>query len=614
MSKNYLNQRNNHFANLVKKNIIIPNLVENGIKKENKISLRYDNTLFKDKRNNLNCLYMLQTKSDIPELLSFIKNRDYILLSYKENTPNTTIFYPNSTWTSGRNKIREHVLKLEKKYDYYIFLDEDIKFKEYNQEDGFNYFEKLLGIYQPKIATPNYYNNQTDLYYLSNVSSTIWHDPMYIAYNFDEFNCNKIFPYTEIFDSRSWPISQYIMTILCSNYKKQIVVFNNLKIKNEIHSKYPTQPIEKEVEEYVYDNILKKEIDILNKKDFIDLLPVNRKDFIDILPVNNKCIVITTINQPSAQILYYSKLKNWDLIIVGNSDTNDLLYKNLNCIYLDLNDQKRLFPTVYDKIPLKSYNRKMFGYLYAIKNKYTVIYDTIEDNQYSKNLDDFLQNDNSRSLKCCSSNGFVNLYKNYTNQNIWPRGIPPEHTSVNHTCELNEDIPNLKVSIIQGLVNNNPDVDAFYRININYNDNYKSFIFENNNEFDVILNKNSICPFNAQNTFWIDSDMFYTLYLPITVSPRYTDILRGFIALYQLWKNNKTIKFTHPNSIQELIEHDLQTDYEHEIIMYQTVENVINILNKNKNASIQDVYKILVNYGIVKNVELELLDEWMKFF
>ena len=32
------------------------------------------------------------------------------------------------------------------------------------------------------------------------------------------------------------------------------------------------------------------------------------------------------------------------------------------------------------------------------------------------------------------------------------------------------------------------------------------------------------------------------MYLPITVSPRYTDILRGFISLYQLWKNNKTIK------------------------------------------------------------------------
>ena len=33
-------------------------------------------------------------------------------------------------------------IKLEKKYDYYIFLDEDIKFKELNQEDGFNYFER----------------------------------------------------------------------------------------------------------------------------------------------------------------------------------------------------------------------------------------------------------------------------------------------------------------------------------------------------------------------------------------------------------------------------------------------------------------------------------------
>ena len=595
MSKNYLHQRNNHFANLVKKNI--PIVVEN----DNQIITENKNFFRSENRSNLNCLYMLQTSGDIPELLSFIKKRDYILLSYKDNTPNTTIFYPKSTWTSGRNKIREHVLKLEKKYDYYIFLDEDIKFKELNQEDGFNYFEKLLRIYKPKIAIPNYYNISTDLYYSSNATSTIWHDPMYIAYNLDELSCDKIFPYTEFFDDRSWPMSQYIMTILCSDYKKQIVKFNNLKIKNENHSQYPTQSIEKEVEKYVYDNILKKEIEIWDKKDFID-----------ILPVNNKCIVINTINKPSKEIVYYSKLENWDLIIVGNLEANDLLYRDLNCIYLDLNDQKRLFPTIYDKIPLKSYNRKMFGYLYAIQNKYTIIYDTTDDTQYSENLDDFLQNENLRLSKSCSSNGFVNIYKNYTNQNIWPRGIDPEHICINNKNKLNKEIPNLKVSIIQGLINNNPDVDAFYRINVNLNN--EPFIFENNDECDIILNKDSLCPFNSQNTFWIDSDMFYTLYLPITVSMKCTDILRGFITLYQLWKNNKTIKFTYANAFQELNDSDLQEDYEYELEMYIIVKKVINLLNKNTDASIQDVYKILVQHGIVKKEELELLNEWMKFF
>ena len=73
MSKNYLHQRNNHFANLVKKNtpINLPVMENNHqITNENKNFFRSEN------RSNLNCLYMLQTSGDIPELLSFIKKRE----------------------------------------------------------------------------------------------------------------------------------------------------------------------------------------------------------------------------------------------------------------------------------------------------------------------------------------------------------------------------------------------------------------------------------------------------------------------------------------------------------------------------------------------------------
>ena len=330
-----------------------------------------------------------------------------------------------------------------------------------------------------------------------------------------------------------------------------------------------------------------------------------------LLPVNNKCIVITTINPPTKQVLHYACLVDWDLIIVGDSKTDNSLYKNLNCIYLGLDEQKSLFPTIYDKIPLKSYTRKMFGYLYAIQNKYTVIYDTDDDNQYTENLSEFLHNTKDgklRNLKTSSSKGFVNLYKNYTDGNIWPRGIPPKDPSIDIVPELTDGQPNLKVSIIQGLVNNDPDVDAHYRIYISD----KPYTFEKDTDFDIILNKNSVCPFNTQNTFWIDPSMFYAMYLPVTVTFRYTDILHGFVALYQLWKNNKTIKFTYPTAIQERNVHDLQKDYESEIPMYETATKVIDLLNKNKDASIYDVYSILYEVGIVKKEELEILNEWMK--
>ena len=393
---------------------------------------------------------------------------------------------------------------------------------------------------------------------------------------------------------------------------------------------------------------------------------------------NNKCIIITTINEPSPQILHYSNIIGWDLIIVGDSKTNNLLYKNIKCIYLGIDEQKELFPSIFDKIPLKSYTRKMFGYLYAIKKKYKIIYDTDDDNKYIEDLNSFqnnfklssntdcLYNDIAQekistfdfnnintskyncnhetnhftfdkknnilflkyipdlnylkkntdkncisgtfnSEKLCSFDGFVNLYKIYTDSHIWPRGIPPNHSSIKVIPELSDLKTDMKVVVIQGLVNNDPDVDAHYRININSN----SFNFDKNENIDIILDKYSVCPFNTQNTFWTDSSMFYAMYLPVSVTFRYTDILRGFIALYQLWKNNKTIKFTFPTAIQERNIHDLDKDYESEISMYNTAELVIKLLNNNKNATLQEIYIILEQNNLIDKSELDVLNEWL---
>ena len=105
--------------------------------------------------------------------------------------------------------------------------------------------------------------------------------------------------------------------------------------------------------------------------------------------------------------------------------------------------------------------------------------------------------------------------------------------------------------------------------------------------------------------------MFYAMYLPISVTFRYTDILRGFVALYQLWKNNKTIKFTFPTATQDRNIHDLNKDYESEVPMYNTAALVIDLLNNNKNATIQEMYAILEQNLIVDKNELDVLNEWI---
>lgn len=318
-----------------------------------------------------------------------------------------------------------------------------------------------------------------------------------------------------------------------------------------------------------------------------------------------KCIVITSINKPSEQLLHYTTIDTWTVIVVGDSKTDDSLYRSLNCVYLGLDEQKAMFPTLYDKIPLQSYTRKMFGYLYAIKNGFKILYDTDDDNIFLGDLNQF---DLDRPIKSSSQTGFVNIYKLFTESHIWPRGIPPGHSSIIQTPELSNKGIDTPYSVIQGLVNNDPDVDAHYRIHINNSE----FSFEKDDGYDIVLNKGSVCPFNTQNTFWIDPSMFYALYLPTTVTFRYTDILRGFVALFQLWKNNKTIKFTFPTAYQKRNEHDLQKDYESEVSMYETAQQVVDLLTANPDSTLIEIYSILADNTIVDRGELDVLREWIK--
>jgi len=390
---------------------------------------------------------------------------------------------------------------------------------------------------------------------------------------------------------------------------------------------------------------------------------------------NHKCIIITTINAPNDFVEGYARKSGWDLIVVGDSKTRDADYANLNCIYLGLDQQKELYPSLYDKIPLKSYTRKMFGYLYAIQHGYDVIYETDDDNWYRGDLDNFdcglhlskfvdFPGDDLTNIELpnftpekaiaalaehgspaftfetkrnrlwikkgiprtqsahpttisgqvvmpavSAERGFVNLYRNFSDERIWPRGIPPTHAQVDHVPQLQLGTqPPLPVAVIQGLVDNDPDVDAHYRIHVSD----QPFFFRKNVNLEIALAPSAVCPFNTQNTFWTDPSVFHALYLPTTVTFRYTDILRGFVALYQLWRAGKTIKFTGPSAFQTRNPHDLQKDYESEVPMYETAERVIALLEASPQASLVDVYRILADAGVVQAAEVEVAQEWMR--
>ena len=73
-------------------------------------------------------LYLIQARAGLPQIYECLRTRSFLLLSYKEETPDTTIFAPTSTWNVGRNLLREHVISQNLIFDYYVFLDEDVVF------------------------------------------------------------------------------------------------------------------------------------------------------------------------------------------------------------------------------------------------------------------------------------------------------------------------------------------------------------------------------------------------------------------------------------------------------------------------------------------------------
>jgi hypothetical protein len=77
------------------------------------------------------------------------KDIDVIFLAYDKPVENA-IYFPNSTWGEGRNLLLEKTLASQKEYEYYIFLDDDVRFVK----GDFERFENQLIKYGPTVAVP----------------------------------------------------------------------------------------------------------------------------------------------------------------------------------------------------------------------------------------------------------------------------------------------------------------------------------------------------------------------------------------------------------------------------------------------------------------------------
>ena len=323
-----------------------------------------------------------------------------------------------------------------------------------------------------------------------------------------------------------------------------------------------------------------------------------------------KCIVITTINDYKDTSIEDFLIYDYDIIIVGDLKTPHKSYDNKNIIYIHPEKNLTNYQLFCNKLPFNHYSRKNIGYLYAIKNKYDVIFDTDDDNYPLENFKDW---EKLKDTKIITEPKFPNIYSLFTDVHIWPRGFPLELINKSEEIKINDNnIIYSNIGIYQSIANDDPDVDAIFRLtNQNYN---KNIIFDEDKSF--ILNKNVYTQGNTQITFWICKELFHLLYIPCTVSFRFCDILKMYIAQKCMWEYNKQLCYISPIVKQKRNDHDLMKDFISEYSMYSSIFNIINRIFEDikLNGDKEDIiiiYKKLLENNIVKEEEINILQEWI---
>jgi len=320
-----------------------------------------------------------------------------------------------------------------------------------------------------------------------------------------------------------------------------------------------------------------------------------------------KFIVITSIFEPTEAVIRFSQQKDYQLIVVGDKKTpSNWQCDNVN--YFSVEEQEKTGFELFHHLPYNHYCRKMLGYLYAIDRGAEIIIDTDDDNIPKFNWDFPKFSGNYPTLS--DHLGFVNIYELYTDQKIWPRGYPLH--LINKTNTIPESAisnQSASVGIWQGLADEDPDVDAIYRLTSN-----QVCFFEDKGSY--VLGEGTIVPFNSQNTAFI-KNLFALLYLPAFVTFRFTDILRGLVAQPILWAHGYKLGFTGATVVQKRNPHDYVKDFESEIPMYLFVEKVLESVTAcvSSSLSIEDnlynSYSKLEEAKIVTKGEIKCLEAWL---
>lgn len=319
----------------------------------------------------------------------------------------------------------------------------------------------------------------------------------------------------------------------------------------------------------------------------------------------NSHIVITSIFPPTPAVAAFARAPGHRLVVVGDRKT-PADWACEGATFIPVAHQDTAGYALAAGLPYNHYCRKMFGYLHAIEQGADVIVDSDDDN-IPKAAWGFPAFDGV--FDCLGDDlGFVNVYELYTEQKIWPRGLPLRCVNTKTLAGTKIRRAPARVGIWQGLADGDPDVDAIYRLTTNAECVFRAAP-------PYVLGRGTITPCNSQNTA-VRRELFALLYLPTFVTFRFTDILRGLVAQPILWRHGFRVGVLGATVVQERNAHDFMKDFESEVPMYLHAERIADIaggaIREGSVAdNLFDAYAALHAAGIVQAKEMDVVGAWL---
>ena len=339
--------------------------------------------------------------------------------------------------------------------------------------------------------------------------------------------------------------------------------------------------------------------------------------------------VTTTIFEPSPAIVQFLEQNGTCLVVVGDQKTNHsswYAFTNQHRgrgFYLSPTDQMRLPLTSIQHLPWNHFGRKNIGYLFVCRHGGRMIYDFDDDNTlrpHNTMFHDIIKGSLKEIPIVHTRHHLFNPYpafapvdKYSTRQFVWPRGFPlnfihDPNTSIYHSINT---VRADKIAIFQSLANNDPDVDAIFRMT------RKLPIYFQLEDTIHAVPDGTYSPWNSQAVLVRDI-AFWGLLLPISVTGRVSDIWRSYITSRMLFVTPYFVSFTSPFVDQYRNPHDYQVDLSDEQDLYLKTNKMLKILSEfsiTKSLSLAENYICLVkklhHNEIIGDADVKLAVAWV---